>query len=366
MLKYNFTEFNNEVISNYDIVARINFVISFLPLVNIVLGLVGNTACFFIFRFNKDLKKMSSMVFLSFSVCMDTLSLFVWNLDYFTLEHFDFYIEYLTIFTCRFFTFIQYLSLHSSSFLLCMVSVDRFFTVNKSPGLSLLPFGTTKSATIWSTFIVIFFALLNSHMAILNGYLDPPEIQNNTVLNFQNGSYINTTNLVYIYSSDTHCYYYSPNLPTSQFWGVTNLVLYNLIPFCIMLLFNSLLIVTILSSRKSLNSSNNKESVKSIRKKNRITLSILTITFVFIILTAPSSIAWAFLKDQIFALSFGSTIFQLCGFFSFFNHSSIFLTCFVSNYKFRSVVINGLKGLFMFRKSAKINQTDTRTVNSLY
>ena len=53
-----------------------NHIVSYISIIIIMLGLIGNTTTFIIFRFNKDMKKLPSMVILSFVCITDTLSLF--------------------------------------------------------------------------------------------------------------------------------------------------------------------------------------------------------------------------------------------------------------------------------------------------
>ena len=46
-------------------------VVAYLPFLIISLGLFGNTSAFLVFRFNTNLKKMSSMMILSFVVVVN-------------------------------------------------------------------------------------------------------------------------------------------------------------------------------------------------------------------------------------------------------------------------------------------------------
>ena len=62
-----------------DVVYNVMFIlVTYYPLVIIALGILGNTSFFIIFHLNKRLKSLSSMVYLSFVVITDTLSLFIW------------------------------------------------------------------------------------------------------------------------------------------------------------------------------------------------------------------------------------------------------------------------------------------------
>ena len=123
-------------------------VVSYVPLAIIVLGVFGNLTSFLIYTFHPALNKYSSMVFLSFIAILDTLGLFVWNLDHYLFINFGFGIEGRNMVFCKFFTFLQYVTLQTSGLLYSVISVDRYFTVISKPGsfIKKLPFGTRKSA----------------------------------------------------------------------------------------------------------------------------------------------------------------------------------------------------------------------------
>jgi hypothetical protein len=145
--------------------------VSYIPLVIIGFGVVGNTSAFVIFAFDKRINKLSSMRILSFISIVDTFALFVWNLNHYLAPNFNFTVEFVNMFTCKFFTFLQYFSLICSGMLHSLLSVDRYFTVISKPGswVSRLPFGTKKSATFMSLGLCVFIGLLNGHLLIFNG-----------------------------------------------------------------------------------------------------------------------------------------------------------------------------------------------------
>lgn len=140
-----------------------------LNLVAISLGLLGNTLAFIIFRFHKSFKRMPSMVFLSFVAVTDTIALFEWNLNHFTIIY---SVNLMTtLLECRLVNFIQYASLQSSALILSLMCVDRYITVVALPGsfLQKLPFRTNRTAFIWSSGVIIFAIILNSHLLFLLG-----------------------------------------------------------------------------------------------------------------------------------------------------------------------------------------------------
>ena len=112
--------------SYYDVRDTVFFrFITYQPLFIIVMGLVGNTISFLIFRFNDEFKTMSSMVYLSIVAVTDTLSLFEWNLDHYLIYNWFVSTSTLNVAVCKISKFTQYFSLQTSALLLSIMSVDR-------------------------------------------------------------------------------------------------------------------------------------------------------------------------------------------------------------------------------------------------
>ena len=152
---------------------HINAFIAHFNLIPICLGLVGNTICFLIFRFHSSFNRMPSMVFLSFVAVTDTIALFEWNLNHFTVLVYGVDISMSSLAFCRIYTFTQYVVIESSALILSMMCIDRYVTVVSMPGsfMSKLPFRTNRTAFIWSLGIVIFTILLNFHQILFLGKL---------------------------------------------------------------------------------------------------------------------------------------------------------------------------------------------------
>jgi hypothetical protein len=321
--------------------------LSVIPIITAVVGVVTNTTCFIIFRFHPEFKKMSSMIFLSFLVVADTLSLFDWNLKHYFELNFDIIPELANIFTCKFLSFIQYASLQSSGFLLSFMTIDRFVTIRAIPGSSYnkLPFATTKSAYAWSIGIVCVIAVINSHLLILNGYYEDPVLKNRTVLIInKNGSLLNTTEEYLYQNPNIVCYLYKDGFTVSPTWDTVEMFLYSFIPAAIMLTFNFLLIYTTLMPTNTGLAVSRQDSVRSNRalaKKRRLTISLIVITFSYIVLTLPSTIGWSFLMNWMYeTLPWANLTLNIMDYLSFLNHASVFFTCFLTNYKFREVILN--------------------------
>ncbi|CAF1047721.1 unnamed protein product [Brachionus calyciflorus] len=317
--------------------------LSYLPIGLIIVALIGNISCLLIFRLNKNFRNISSMVYLSFTAVFDTLSLFEWNLNLFLRPNFNLKLEYLNLFNCKFIIFIQFFSLQSSAILLSLMCIDRFMTIISKPGsiFTRLPFSTNKSAYVWSILTLIFIFMLNSHILIFNGNFMQNSIENVTKDEILNGIIVNDTKIEIFIRRKEKCFWYSPNFKFITIWNRVNLIVRNFIPFTLMLVFNTLLItMTLMSNKKGFIN-------KSTIRKRRLTISILSITFAFILMTMPSSILHAFFYEKFAKKYYGVILIRSLDFVSFSFNSTLFLNCFITNRKFRNYIRNIISNMFL-------------------
>jgi hypothetical protein len=217
---------------------------------------------------------------------------------------------------------------------LTLLCIDRYFTVISIPGtfVSKLPFGSIKSALIWSILIVSFFGLLNSYLLIFDRktFYGIEHLKVNNVT-------INVT-----YEKYFSCYELSNGFKVYLIWQNIHLTLYVLLPFLIMLIFNLLLIektFCLINNNKMLRYNNGKVSSQHQKMKN-LTISLLFITFAFIFLTLPAAISYGFFSSFFESTKVLQSILIILDYLSFFNHSSIFFNSFISNLKFRKIVLS--------------------------
>lgn len=231
----------------------------------------------------------------------------------------------------------------------------RYFTVITIPGsfVSKLPFRTMKSALIWSIIIVTAVIIMNIHILVLSRKY---EIDATEIVLFKN----ETFNLTKIeYSSFLLCYEYKTGYEIAPAWENVHMIIYNLIPFCVMTIFNGLLIKNVLltshislhrhhnnnNSNTNNNSKPNPAQTKGQRKKRALTISLVFVTVLFLVMTLPSSIIFGFFYD-FFSQNFGRSFLLIVDYLSFMNSSSIFFVSLLTNAKFRLVVFATLKGLY--------------------
>lgn len=319
---------------------RLEKIVSYFALVIILIGMTGNITTFLIFRLNKEMKRMPSMVYLSFICITDTLALFTWNLDHFLKPNYSFSIESLSIYTCKIFSFIQYFSLESSSWLLTWVAIDRYITILSLPGslAHRLPFGTVKSSTIWSSIIVAFFALLNSFLLFHDRKrtYETVELENRTEIN----------------KTGFRCYELSGNdFKVYIVWQNVHLVFYELIPFILMLIFNCLLVrVTFfIFTKKSVKYNDNGHRAIRNKRMKSLTISLIILTLVFITLTLPATILYNYFYNYFQSTSTLKLVITLIDYLTYINHSVIFFNCLISNLKFRNVFIKFVRNIFKIK-----------------
>ena len=259
------------------------------------------------------------MVVFSFVCITDLTCLFTWNLETYFQIFFGFDYENTSIILCRLMSFLQFFGLQSSALLLSFIPVDRFFSIISKPGsfITKLPFGSPRTSFIWSLSIIAFVFLLNSHILILNG-----------TFQYSNQTILNETQI----SAEFECYFYSSLPQFLVVWDTVHIVIYSVIPTLWMSVFNFLIILKTLHLAKNLNR-NNSQSIKLFKKRKKMTASLVIITFLFMIISFPDSIYFAFFRsDDLIRLG------QLLDCILFLQHSTLFFSLYFSNIYFRKAV----------------------------
>ena len=129
----------------------------------IVVALIFNSLAFAVFRFSKEFKNNSSMVYLSFIVINDMAILFTYNLHCFLYPSFGIQIENLSLISCRLYSFFLFFLCINIGFLYTFISIDRLVTIYSKPGslLKKMPFSTAKNAFRWSFILIGLSFLIN-------------------------------------------------------------------------------------------------------------------------------------------------------------------------------------------------------------
>ena len=323
-------------------------ILSYIPILIILIGVTGNLGSFYIFRFEKELNTMSNLVYLSYCCITDTLSLFTWNLNHFLGPNFNLSMETFNIHTCRLFEFLQYFSLQASAILLAGACIDSYFSVISIPGsfISRLPFGTAKSGFVVSSIIIMIIFLLNSFMLFTDRLVT---YKNETI------SYNNSIN--YVLVPDKYDCYVLPNgYNIYPDYETIHIFIYPTFAVIIMFIFNSLLVAKVYSIKKNKLKNQSKKAQQAFNKTINLTISTLFITLVFICMCLPGTLAYKYFGDFFFSSSELKEIIYLIDSLSFLNRSSIFINCMISNIKFRRIVLKKLNKIIHFRKETIDNE----------
>jgi hypothetical protein len=326
-------------------------ILSYLPIIIIISGLIGNSMTLIIFRLDKELKNMPTMIYFSFVCITDTLSLFTFNLNHFLLPNFGFILEQVNIGVCKFFQFIQFFSLQSSALLIALASIDRYVKVIAKPGslMSKLPFGTVKCATVWSILLMVFVFLLNSYMLILDRAII---YQNESIYNLNN-----TLTGFELKPSGFLCHILFNGFNIYYDWQI-HLIIYPIISFIIMLIFNMLLIQITFRIYRKKTAIQSTSSKKSTDTMINISLSLIFFTFAFMIMCLPAVIAYNYFFAYFHSSKILTLIIHILDAIGFINRASIFINCMISNIRFRKVVLQ-------FLKIAKIEESRSKATRSI-
>lgn len=289
--------------------------LSYYTLFLIIIGTICNFTSFMIMH-KKNMSKHSCMRYLSILSLTDVIVLYQWNMNTFfkyNLSIPPIYsdLEEISLFWCRWISYLAFSSLQLSSWLLSLVSFDRFMIIYSRWWRTHI-MSEPKIVNLIIISLATFICLLNSHILFLNGY-KKMELKKNPMLlttsstsvNYNNNNTLtnilmnssfesNLTNIIK-YEEVVVCYkslhsstYIFPN------WQRVHLLMYNFIPFSIMFICNSMIIYNIKfhSSHKikTKSKSNNK-------RKTRTSFMLVLVTFSFMFMTLPSVIVHTFFRD---------------------------------------------------------------------
>ena len=163
--------------------------------------------------------------------------------------------------------------------------------------------------TIWSFSIILFTVLLNSYLLVFDRYHDfNNTISNNNVYKLSNGFDILN-------------------------WERVHITIYCIVPFLVMVVFNILLIKKTFESNRRYRNND--------KKLRNLTYSLIFISVSYIVMILPSALIFPIFDEQIIKMSLNSkSIVYLIDYLSFFNHSTLFFNCLMSNVKFRKIVFS--------------------------
>ncbi len=235
-----------------------------------------------------NLRQYTTMRYLTAVAIADLCSLYSWNLNLFYKHLINPYqndLEDNSIISCRIISFMAFVSLELSSWYLTLVSLDRCLNIHFLFWHQ--QWGKTKYSIYIILTITIIILSLNTHLLFLNGYKLPNCIP-----------YAKRTCFV-CYAREKDRYYIFPK------WEKIHVIVYNFIPFSIMLISNCFIIrrsvlstniqrpSTVDGRKNSLHRTNSRQ-----RRQRQVTCILISVTFLFVVLTTPVMIYNVFLRNH--------------------------------------------------------------------
>lgn len=274
------------------------FIFGIHSLLLIVIGTPLNLLCFYIFKYKIPNRSNSTIIVFSYLAVIELIIPLTWNLNYVIRELVWKYkkdvsiknLEQYSLFVCKLISYAAYFSLQCAAWLKTLASFTRCVSLHQEWSIRNQ---MLKSNTIHHMSLIIIFiiSLINLPILIING---------------QNTHFIDKNNQTAI---KVRCY----QSVFFQFWEIAHLLLYNFIPFTLMILCNILIIRQVRASRRRTRTSriSSNASMKQSFSKNlsrrasissnggRLTKTLLFIAVFFIVFTSPSAIFYIFLGKRI-------------------------------------------------------------------
>jgi hypothetical protein len=226
------------------------------------------------------------MRYLTAAAIADLCALYSWNFNLFYKHLINPYqndLEDFSIISCRIVSYIAFVSLQLSSWYLALVSLDRCFNIH------LLfwhrKMGRANRSVYIILIVTIIIALINSHLLFLNGYqkLNCTPFEKRTCFK--------------CYERPNDSNYIFPK------WERIHMIIYNFIPFSIMLISNCFIIhrsvPPYIRRTSSGRSRKNPSRIYRERKQKQLTYLLVFVTFLFVFLTTPIMIYNVFLRNDL-------------------------------------------------------------------
>lgn len=232
---------------------------AYYPLVLVVIGTVLNPFTFLVFcrATYRNSKRRPTLHYMRAILIFDIFMLYGWNLDHYLLTIHGFRLQFYTLTSCKFFSFLNHFASEVSAWLRVFITFDRYLGTSR---VHRTWFGHSKNVLIIITCIIIFFFLFNLHFLLFACYYTA------------DGSL----------SPDSALYQIYPRLEILHF------VLYDCVPFLLMLIFNSCTIYYMTCTQNMARTQNRRSQHRA------ISFTIILLTFLFCIMTMPVSIIFSF------------------------------------------------------------------------
>jgi hypothetical protein len=239
-----------------------DMVATYYPFTLVIVGTIFNSFTFFILcrPAFQDTDKRPTVHYMRAVAIFDILMLYGWNLDHYLSGAHGFTLQLYSIPLCKFFSFFDYFTPQVSAWLRVFICLDRYLSLSR---LHKTWFSQSKSVLIIIASIIIVFTIINFQFFLFACF-------------YQSDGTIDPNARLYI---------------IYPLWDMMNLGFYNCAPFILMAIFNSGVIYHLVQLRQ-------KSTVQNSRIKHRSIYTTLVITtFLFSIMTIPSTVGYAFFRN---------------------------------------------------------------------
>ena len=262
-------------------------------LILILLGTPLNLLCFYIFTRLVPNRSNPTIIVFAHLALVELLIPFTWNINYVVRELVWKFgkdqsmknLEQHSLFVCKLISYGAYFSLQCAAWLKTLATFARCVTLHHQWWLKKwLSKPTVIRRTIFG--VVVLIALINLPVWIINGERVVSKDQDNQT------------------RIEQKCY----QSKFFHFWEIAHLLLYNFIPFTLMILCNVLIVRQVRASRQrtqrskmrtpSLTASSKTRRTKS-SDGSRLSKTLILVTVFFILFTAPAAIFYIFLGKRI-------------------------------------------------------------------
>jgi hypothetical protein len=226
-----------------------------------IVGTILNSLTFIILcrRSFKNTKKQPIIHYMRTIAIFDILMLYGWNLEHYLSSAYGFTFEGYSIPSCKIYLFFGYFTAQSAAWLRVFVCLDRYLSLSC---LHKTWFSYSKNVITIIICTISLFALFNLHIIIF-------------------GCYYTSSGVIDI-NSELYAIF--------PVWDYIHLGVYNCIPFIFMVILNSGAVYHLIRLRQT-------STVQNSRIQHRsISIALLTTTFLFLIMTAPSGIVFGFFQ----------------------------------------------------------------------
>ena len=205
----------------------------------------------------RDRRQQTTIYYMRAIAIFDILMLYGWNLDHYISSVYGLLLQKHSILLCKLLSFLNYFTAQSSAWLRVFMCFDRYLWLSR---LHRTWFNQSKNVLRMILCVILVFTLLNFHFILF-------------------ACFHTSTGTIDINPRHYHIYPY---------WDYVNLIMYNCLPFLLMVIFNSGVIYHLIGLRRS-------TTIQNSRIHHRaISITLVIHTFLFLLMTIPATVSFAF------------------------------------------------------------------------